>query len=156
MADLLSDIMMQLSMKGTLYFRTSFKPPWGVRVPAYSNVARFHYAHRGECLIRHERGGDPIRLAQGDLVIIPGGAGHALYCQPETEPDATTGDDGNVGAVPVYGVPIDEPGEPIQDAGAEEDADLTVAPVYGIPVDIDGGDLPMPVPVYGVTIDDER
>lgn len=88
MSDLLSDILMQLSMKGTLYFRASFRPPWGVRVPSYSNVARFHYAHRGECLIRHEQGGEPVRLAQGDLVIVPGGAGHALYCQPETEPDA--------------------------------------------------------------------
>lgn len=88
MTDLLSDILMQLSMKGTLYFRTSFRPPWGVRVPSYSSVARFHYVHRGECLIRHEQGKEPLRLAQGDLVIIPRGAGHALYCQPETEPDA--------------------------------------------------------------------
>lgn len=88
MTDLLSDILMQLSLKGTLYFRTSFRPPWGVRVPAYSNVARFHFAHRGECLVRHESGAAPLRLAQGDLVIIPGGAGHSLYCTPETEPDA--------------------------------------------------------------------
>lgn len=88
MTDLLSDILMRLSMKGTLYFRASFRPPWGVRVPSYSNVARFHFVHRGECMIRHESGGDPLRLAQGDLVIIPGGAGHSLYCQPETELDA--------------------------------------------------------------------
>ena len=88
MSDLLSDILMQLSMKGTLYFRTSFRPPWGVRVPSYSNVARFHFVHRGECMIRHENGGDPLRLAQGDLVIIPQGAAHALYCQPETETEA--------------------------------------------------------------------
>lgn len=88
MTDLLSDILMQLSLKGTLYFRTSFRPPWGVRVPEYSNVARFHFAHRGECLIRHADGGEALRLAQGDLVIIPGGASHALYCTPETEPQA--------------------------------------------------------------------
>ncbi len=88
MTDLLSDILMRLSMKGTLYFRASFRLPWGVRVPSYSNVARFHFVHRGECMIRHEKGGDPLRLAQGDLVIIPGGAGHSLYCQPETELDA--------------------------------------------------------------------
>ncbi len=85
MADLLSDILMQLSMKGTLYFRTSFRPPWGVRVPSYSNVARFHFVHRGECLIRHENGGEVLRLAQGDLVIIPSGAEHSLFCHPDTE-----------------------------------------------------------------------
>lgn len=88
MTDLLSDILMQLSLRGTLYFRTSFRPPWGVRVPDYSNVARFHFAHRGECLIRLNSGGEALRLAQGDLVIIPGGVGHALYCQPETETQA--------------------------------------------------------------------
>ena len=88
MADLLSDILTNLSLKGSLYFRASLRPPWGVRVPAYSNVARFHFAQRGECLIRHAGGGDPVRLAQGDLVIVPAGAGHALYCTPETEMQA--------------------------------------------------------------------
>lgn len=85
MSDLLSDILMQLSLKGSLYFRTAFRPPWGVRVPRYENVARFHYAHRGECLIRHEAGGEALRLAQGDLAIVPAGASHVLYCTPGTE-----------------------------------------------------------------------
>jgi AraC-like DNA-binding protein len=88
MVDLLSDILMQLSLKGSLYFRTSFRPAWGVRVPQYSDVARFHFVLRGECLIRHADGGEALRLTQGDLVIIPSGAGHALYCTPETEMQA--------------------------------------------------------------------
>ena len=88
MADLLSDILMQLSLKGSLYFRASFRPAWGVRVPQYSDVARFHFVQRGECLIRHAKGGEALRLTQGDLVIIPSGAAHALYCTPETETQA--------------------------------------------------------------------
>ena len=52
MQDLLSDILTRLSLRGTLYFRTSFTEPWGVRVPAFSNVARFHFVHRGECVVR--------------------------------------------------------------------------------------------------------
>ncbi|MGB0506045.1 MAG: cupin domain-containing protein, partial [Pikeienuella sp.] len=44
MLDLLSDILTRLSVKGALYFRTSFTPPWGVEVPAFENVARFHFA----------------------------------------------------------------------------------------------------------------
>lgn len=86
MLDLLSDILTNLSMRGTLYFRTSFTKPWGVAVPAYENVARFHFAHRGNCLIRVEGSDEVIDLAQGDLVIIPHGASHALYCghEPET------------------------------------------------------------------------
>lgn len=80
MLDLLSDILTNLSMRGTLYFRTSFTKPWGVAVPDYENVARFHFAHRGSCLIRVGDDRNPIELAQGDLVIIPHGSSHALYC----------------------------------------------------------------------------
>ena len=81
MLDLLSDILTRLSFEGTLYFRTSFTEPWGVRVPAFSNVARFHYAHRGDALIRVEGLSEPVSVAQGDLVIIPHGAGHTLSCR---------------------------------------------------------------------------
>ncbi len=79
MLDLLSDILTRLSVKGTLYFRTSFTSPWGVEVPAYQNVARFHFAHRGDCMLRITDTDEILMLAQGDLVIIPHGAGHSLY-----------------------------------------------------------------------------
>lgn len=85
MLDLLSDILTNLSMRGTLYFRTSFTKPWGVAVPSYENVARFHFAHRGQCLVHVDGTKEPISLAQGDLVIIPHGASHALYCGHEPE-----------------------------------------------------------------------
>ncbi|MGP1395677.1 MAG: AraC family transcriptional regulator [Inquilinaceae bacterium] len=86
MLDLLSDILTRLSVRGTLYFRTSFAEPWGVMVPAYENVARFHFAHRGDCLVRIAETGETVTLAQGDLVIIPHGAAHALFCRG-TAPD---------------------------------------------------------------------
>ncbi len=79
MLDLLSDILTRLSVKGTLYFRTSFTSPWGVEVPAYQNVARFHFAHRGDCMVRIAGTDETLMLAQGDLVIVPHGAGHSLY-----------------------------------------------------------------------------
>ena len=85
MLDLLSDILTSLSMRGTLYFRTSFTKPWGVAVPSYENVARFHYAHRGGCLVSVDGTGTPVSLAQGDLVIIPHGSSHDLFCGHEPE-----------------------------------------------------------------------
>ena len=86
MLDLLSDILTHLSLKGVLYFRTSFTPPWGVAVPAYELVARFHFAHRGHCYVTIDPTGETVHLAQGDLIIIPHGASHALYHGPS--PDA--------------------------------------------------------------------
>ncbi|WP_299831041.1 AraC family transcriptional regulator [uncultured Roseobacter sp.] len=85
MLDLLSDILTNLSMRGTLYFRTSFTKPWGVAVPSYENVARFHFAHRGSCLVRVKGVEEPVNVAQGDLIIIPHGTAHDLYCGHDPE-----------------------------------------------------------------------
>lgn len=79
MLDTLSDILTRLSVKGTLYFRTSFTHPWGVAVPAFEDVARFHFAHRGDCMVRITATGQTLALSQGDLVIIPHGAAHDLF-----------------------------------------------------------------------------
>lgn len=93
MLDLLSDILTRLSLRGTLYFRTSFTEPWGVKVPPFSDVARFHYVHRGECVVRVEGAGEEVRLAQGDLVLIPHGAGHTLTCRHSSAEEALPLDD---------------------------------------------------------------
>ena len=79
MLDSLSDILTRLSIKGTLYFRTAFTPPWGVAVPNFENVARFHYADRGDCMVGLPDTDETVRLAQGDLIIIPHGVRHNLY-----------------------------------------------------------------------------
>ncbi|MCV6584816.1 MAG: AraC family transcriptional regulator [Marinibacterium sp.] len=79
MLDTLSDILTRLTLQGTLYFRTAFTPPWGVAVPSFENVARFHFAHRGDCKVRIVSTGETVLLAQGDLIIIPHGAAHDLY-----------------------------------------------------------------------------
>ena len=88
--DILSDILSRMQLSGTLYFRTSFTPPWGVRVPSFENVSRFHFVHKGGCFVRIENESDPVLLEQGDLVIITRGAAHTLYCDPKTESQALT------------------------------------------------------------------
>ena len=93
MLDLLSDILTRLSLRGTLYFRTSFTEPWGVRVPAHRDVARFHFAHRGEAVVRVDGQTRPVTLAQGDLVIIPHGAAHVLSCRHTGPEEALPLDD---------------------------------------------------------------
>ena len=86
--DLLSDILSRLQVEGTLYFRTSFTSPWSIRVPSYQNVARFHFVHKGCCFVRVKDLPDAVLLEQGDLIIIPRGAWHTLYCDPASEGQA--------------------------------------------------------------------
>ena len=81
MLDALSDILTRLSVKGTLYFRTSFSSTWGLEVPPFENAARFHFAHRGTCKVMINKTGENLVLAQGDLVIIPHGASHSLFAK---------------------------------------------------------------------------
>ncbi|WP_319545904.1 AraC family transcriptional regulator [Ruegeria conchae] len=88
MLDLLSDILTRLSLRGTFYFRTSFTPPFGIQVPSYENVARFHFVQRGELKVYLSATGETLRLRQGDLILIPHGASHALLCNEVKPYDA--------------------------------------------------------------------
>jgi AraC family transcriptional regulator, activator of mtrCDE len=88
MLDLLSDILTRMALKGTLYFRTSFTPPFGVKVPAFENVARFHFVQRGELKVHVPATGETKRLTQGDLILIPHGAEHMLLCNEVQPMDA--------------------------------------------------------------------
>lgn len=76
--DLLSDILNMMQLSGTLYFRTSFTAPWGLQVPSFENVSRFHYVHRGRCFAHVSGEEEPVLLEQGDLVIVTRGAEHTL------------------------------------------------------------------------------
>ena len=81
--DVLSDILDTLRFRSALYFTTEFRPPWGVAVPRYSNVARFHLVMDGACWVRvgNEKAAD--KLVTGDLVMIPHGAAHTLCDRPD-------------------------------------------------------------------------
>ena len=84
--DVLSDILDLLQLKGTLYFRTAFTPPWSVAVPEYSRAARFHIAAQGRC---HAQIGDSeVVLDAGDLIVIPNGAAHILSDGSGRPPEA--------------------------------------------------------------------
>lgn len=84
--DPLSDILAVTRLKGSLYFRTEFSPPWGVSVPDYRRVARFHFVAHGACWVRVEGGAEPVRLEAGDLVVVPLGRAHVLSDLPTREP----------------------------------------------------------------------
>jgi len=82
--DVLHDIFEVIQLRGTLYFRTDFSPPWGTTVPALGKAARFHFVVAGQCWLRID-GGDPTCLEAGDFVLIPNGASHVLSHAPDAK-----------------------------------------------------------------------
>ncbi len=82
--DALSDILNVITLKGSLYFRTEFAPPWGLRIPAFGNVARFHLLTRGTGYVRVDGVESAVRMEVGDLIVIPHGAEHVLSDEPAT------------------------------------------------------------------------
>jgi len=84
--DTLSKVLDLLHFQGALYFSTNFNGPWGLRVPQYKNVARFHYVTQGQCWIKLTKTEDTIRLSAGDMAIIPHGVEHILSDHSERAP----------------------------------------------------------------------
>lgn len=107
--DVLTDVLDNLRLQGTLYFSTELGRSWGIRVPAFEAVARFHLVIRGECWVEVSGARDPLRLETGDLVLVPHGAEHVLSDRPAAparsvdEVVEAAGFDGH-GAL-VYGTP---------------------------------------------------
>ena len=81
--DVMSDILDTLRFQSALYFTTHFRPPWGVAVPAFKKVARFHLVMDGTCWVRVANEAESDRLAPGELVMIPHGAAHTLTDRPD-------------------------------------------------------------------------
>lgn len=82
--DVFADIFSTLNLKGALYFRTDFSAPWGVTVPEYESVARFHIVVQGRCFVTV--GQQTIELNAGDMIMIPRGSSHVLADSRETKP----------------------------------------------------------------------
>ncbi|REJ78328.1 MAG: AraC family transcriptional regulator [Acidobacteria bacterium] len=84
--DVLSDILRSVHIQGSLYFRTAFNAPWGVSVPRYSNVSRYHLVTRGSCWATVEGHDEKIKLEKGDLIFVTNGASHDLFCGASDPP----------------------------------------------------------------------
>lgn len=78
--DVLGDIFHTLKLRGALYFRTDFSPPWGVTVPEHDNAARFHLVMQGRCFVQTQD--SVVTLNAGDLLLVPQGAKHILSHTP--------------------------------------------------------------------------
>lgn len=84
--DVLSDILDKLKLSGGFYYRTKLNGDWGIKVPAYRRVARFHIVLHGECCLILPDQAVSLTLKPGDIVLVPHGQEHILSSSAEMPP----------------------------------------------------------------------
>lgn len=86
--DVLSDLLDNMHLSGTVLFRAEFSEPWSVTTPDCHQLAHvlpfrtehiipFHVIASGGCVMEME-GCKPVWLAEGDAVMLPYGESHVL------------------------------------------------------------------------------
>jgi AraC-like DNA-binding protein len=83
--DVLGEVLSTLELSSQLYFRAELSAPFAIGVPEERGVIRFHVATGEPCWIVLP-GREPVRLAPGDLALVPHGAAHVLADDPERAP----------------------------------------------------------------------
>lgn len=76
--DILSDILNTIKLDGSLYFRTVLSGQWGIKIPSYKNVARFHIVMNGQFFLKVPELDSEIEVNPGDMIIVPHGQTHLI------------------------------------------------------------------------------
>jgi len=79
-ADPVADMLSAVNVLSSVYCLSDLRAPWGFAVEG-ANVAKFHLVLEGDCWLEADDL-EPVRLGQGDLVILAGGHGHVLCDAP--------------------------------------------------------------------------
>lgn len=81
--DTLSKVLNTLEFDSNFYFSVRFTGTWGITVPPYARVARFHICCEGRCLFQIDGVDEIVEINPGDMIIIPHGASHSLLSEPD-------------------------------------------------------------------------
>ena len=68
--DVLTDVMEQVRLEGTVYFSAELQAPWGISI-VRSGRAPFYAVTAGECELQVGRRGAVRRARAGDFVLLP-------------------------------------------------------------------------------------
>jgi AraC-like DNA-binding protein len=82
--DVLADVLSSTRIGGTVFCRSELAAPWGMHFEAAPR-AGLHIVARGSCWLRTRGRGEPIHLAEGDVILLPHGAGHSLISAPNVQ-----------------------------------------------------------------------
>ncbi len=80
--DVLSDVLRQLRLKGSIFLHAEFQAPWGIEIPQ-DHVAILHIMTYGSCWLKKSGQDHAIHLSSGDLVLFPRGDAHCLLHSPQ-------------------------------------------------------------------------
>ncbi len=75
--DLLTDVMEQVRLEGTVYFQAELRSPWGLSI-AREGRSPFYAVTQGRCELRVRGIRSPWIVTAGDFVLIPHGAAHTV------------------------------------------------------------------------------
>ncbi len=79
--DAVSEALRAVRVRSSVYCRSLLGAPWGFGVEAHGHPA-FHVVTAGECWLEVDGESEPIRLAAGDLAVLPTGPRHWMRDQP--------------------------------------------------------------------------
>jgi AraC-like DNA-binding protein len=75
--DVLTDVMEQVRLEGTVYFSAELHAPWGISI-VRSARAPFYAVTAGECELQVGRRGAVRQVSAGDFVLLPNAAPHVV------------------------------------------------------------------------------
>src|SRR5262249_1127230 len=79
---LFDDLLRGIRLQSSVYFRPEFRAPWGIRVAR--DCAVFHIVDQGTCWLQVKGVAEPVRLAEGDFVVVTRGLPHTMRDQLST------------------------------------------------------------------------
>ena len=82
MFDVLTDVLEQVRLAGTVYFSAELRAPWGVSVRPEGR-APFYVVARGGLLLEVEGEPGARTLAAGDLALLPRAHAHVIRSGPK-------------------------------------------------------------------------
>lgn len=82
-SDGLSQLLLRLTVNSMVYCLSEMTAPWGFQVAARSGPA-FHLLTAGSAWLEVQDQPEPVRLAAGDLVILPRGESHLVRDSPKS------------------------------------------------------------------------
>jgi len=79
---LFDDLLRGIRLQSNVYFRPEFRAPWGVSIER--DCAVFHIVAHGTCWLQMKGVAEPVRLSEGDFVVVTRGQFHMMRDQLST------------------------------------------------------------------------